>query len=407
MLNRLYYAVCGHYDLTVCGERTERALDQLFAEKIRFWNVKKNAEKLSFCVRGSEFEKAKAVLDKQLGDALVSIDFRSRGLYFLLCRYRMRIGMIMGLFFGIFLIFLSTFFVWGVTIETNTTKFSERELFAFLESSGIRPGARISDVEDRNLALAFQLEHPEFIFVSFNVVGTHCTAELMERTEPPKKQEDTITSHLVAGVGGIVESVEVYNGEPMVKSGDVVDEGDLLVSGAITLRAGGYRLVQSRGKIMARTYRTFSCKTPLTTVQTVPTGSEKHATTLSVLGLDFSLFNRAPYVNYQVTTESVPLKVFDRLLPLTMKRSTYCELVEKTVVQDETTALKLCYDNYENWLSLVLGGDGEMIEESFSTEIKNGDLYFVAEVTCTEDIAKESRFNFREIGDVDKKDENN
>lgn len=404
MLNRLYYAVCGYYDVTVGGEHPQVVLDRLFGEKIRFWNVRKCENGLRFRIRNSALKTARAALEDLEKHGVCAVEFCERGLFFVLVRYKMRLGMFLGLLFGIFFIFLSTFFVWGVTIETNTTQFSERELFAFLDSAGVRPGALVSEIEDRNLSLAFQLEHPEFVFVSFNVVGTHCTAELMERTAPPEKQVDTVTSHLVASVGGIIESVEVYNGEPMVKTGDVVDAGDLLVSGAITLRAGGYRLVESRGKIMARTFRTFECEIPFEEEIDLLTGDEKQSLSLSLLGADLSLpfSGKSPFDSYRMTSEVVPLKLFERELPLTLKRNTYSEMKKQCVTRDVKTVQKLCYDAYETWLSSVLSEEGEVLDESFDVETRHDSIRFKAEVCCVENIALESPFRFRTQEETEK-----
>ncbi len=397
MMYEAYHLLTGYVQFRIQKIQLHSVLNRLLQKKIRFFRVQReNDREFSFCVALQKRLQTETIL-RDLVQEEASYQYRKRGLIPFLMQYRKRFGLFLGGAFGIFFIILSTFYVWGVTIETNTVNFSEKELYDFLASAGVRPGAKISDVTDKNLALRFQLEHPEFIFVSFNVCGTRLTAELMERIPPPEKEECLGTTNLVAARGGIVRFVEVQNGEPMVREGDVVDEGDLLVSGAITLRAGGFRLVESRGKILAETYREFSCFVPFEQIVEKPTGEECYKDSVDVLNLPLfgKTSSRCPFERYTLVREVATPTLFGAKMPFSRVRESFVELREETVIYSEERAKQLCMDQCLAWLDLVLGEDGELLGEEYLFEVNEGGLTLNASFTCVENIAKQSPFTFR------------
>lgn len=402
MLYRLYHCFSGYLRLEIRMKNASRALNRFLAGNVRFWGLENESDEvLRLCVSRGMRRECAAILSELRHRYRAECEMSEYGLCVLLSRYAKRYGLLFGAACGIFFTILSTFFVWGVTIETNTVRFTEDQLYDFLASCGVRPGMTVAQAEEEGLPLRFQLEHPEFVFVSFNVEGTHLTAELMERTQVPPTEEEQGVCHLTAKTGGVIRSCEVYNGEPMVKVGDVVEQGDLIVSGTMTLRAGGYRLVQSRAKILAETYREFTCVIPLESETEICTGEETVKTAVSILGFDlFSFFSPGSPYEHSLTTEEVyPLEIFGRRLPLSLHRYTHSELATVCVKRTASEAKKLCYDDYRTWLSEILGAEGELLSEELSyTETETGICLNVG-VTCLEDIAVVTPFTFRPLAE--------
>lgn len=374
-------------------------MDRLHALGIRFRALKITEENgLVFCVGRRKTERAKEVIRAVYPSMEKPFEVTERGLFYLLYRYRKRIGMALGIFVGIFLMYLSTFFVWGVTIETNSDSFTRAQLGRMLEECGIRPGAKISEVTDRETALRFQVRFPQFVFVSFHADGTRLTAELVERALPPKNAENGGPSHVIAKCGGIIRELEVYGGEPLVKIGDVVNEGDLLVSGAFTLRAGGYRLVDSNALILAETYREFSCTVPFRETQRrVVAETERGA--WNFLGLSIPLLRTGggPEGSVAKVHEEVFPTLFGRKLPFGFQRTTYVTEELVFVTHSTKRAKELCWDQYALWRSHVLANNGKVLLEEYEYEVGETGVTLSCSLTSLENIAKKSPFTFREI----------
>lgn len=400
MINRFLRLVCGFAIFTVSGADCSRLVDFLFGRGVRVFALRPvDNHTLSFCVTSADYNRAKEEISAFVKRQNFEVKASEKGLYYLLKRYRMRLGMVLGIVCGIFLMFLSTFFVWGVTIETNIETIGDLELRHMLKEHGVCPGALTNNITERSVAMSFQLKHPEFVFVSFHASGTRLTAELMARTFPPEKQEDTNTCHLVAALGGIIESVEVQNGEPMVKKGDVVNAGDLLVSGAITLRAGGYRLVESRGVITAKTYREFECFLPFDEVKVTPSGRDKTAVCLQILGCDITLPQalKSPFARTSTVEQIYPLQIFGRDLPILVKHVTHTELCESVTATDISRAKEVCMDRYYAWLFSVLGKEGDVLSEEIVLTESDSGVALRAEVNCVENIAAQQEFVFQSL----------
>lgn len=126
-----------------------------------------------------------------------------------------------------------------------------------LESMGIRAGTPIRQV-DRQAVKLHMMEKFDFLsFFSINFDGNRMQIEVGAadiRLEQP--DADTITS-VVAVKSGLIERMDIWKGESLVKIGDVVLAGDRLVDAVVqpTAELGKPRLVPASADIWARTWQ--------------------------------------------------------------------------------------------------------------------------------------------------------
>ena len=97
-----------------------------------------------------------------------------------------------------------------------------------------------------------QIRFAEIAWITVNVEGSRVTAILEEAVPPPAVVEDGIPTNLIAGETGFITRVEVQNGNAVVKPGDSVLAGDLLVSGIMDNKMGESRLAHARGRVYAQ-----------------------------------------------------------------------------------------------------------------------------------------------------------
>ncbi len=79
--------------------------------------------------------------------------------------------------------------------------------------------------------------------MSAELRGTKLFLRLAETDMPLMQKEESVPVHLVATADGIVESLVCRSGTPMVKIGDVVKKGDILVSGIVSVIGDNETLV--------------------------------------------------------------------------------------------------------------------------------------------------------------------
>lgn len=182
-----------------------------------------------------------------------------------------------------------------------------------------------------------QIRFAEIAWITVNVEGSRVTAILEEAVPPPAVVEDGIPTNLIAGETGFITRVEVQNGNAVVKPGDSVLAGDLLVSGIMDNKMGESRLAHARGRVYAQVRERLEIFVPYEQRGYLLAGVARRRY-LTVFGVEIPLQGRGapvgPYRLEQVVTQ--PGGLFS-LLPVTLREECYLQLreVTKTVSPQE------------------------------------------------------------------------
>lgn len=185
---------------------------------------------------------------------------RSFGLPAVLCRYRHRLGIFVGLFLFAAILFFSGRVVWSIRVEGNRT-LSDEEVLEELRLCGMTVGDVIGNLDTGVIENRVLILSDEISWISINMIGTVAEVEIREVEAVPMETE-MAAANLVADRSGRVEWLEDTRGNIAVEIGDVVEEGDLLVGGLYDNPNGGYRYTCAKGKVFARTRREFEVEIP-------------------------------------------------------------------------------------------------------------------------------------------------
>ena len=141
-------------------------------------------------------------------------------------------------------------FVWRVEVQ-GTERLEPEVITAALAEYGVRSGALASGIDAKTVERQMQIRFEEIAWITVNVEGSRVTAIIEEAVPPPAVVEDGIPTNLIAAETGFITKVEVQNGNPVVKPGDSVQAGDLLVSGIMDNKVGESRTAHARGQVYA------------------------------------------------------------------------------------------------------------------------------------------------------------
>lgn len=317
------------------------------------------------------------------------IEWEHTGLFAPVLALKRRPGIIFGSIFGLFLIYLSTFFIWSVRIEGNEA-LSDGEIITLLRECGFGEGSRKGYFDTNEIQNDALTRNHALSFLSINVHGMVADVEVFEKEEEPKNRKSNIPYNLVSDSDGVVLSTLVLNGQTMVSVGDTVVRGQLLVSGLIDSSVGSARLVSADGRILARTHKAFTLTKPLTVTEKIYT-DEDVSVGLGLLGKAITL-ERAPRRECDTVVESTPLSLFSLSLPLTLEKKRHLYYREEEVTIDEERAREMLLEECDAYLSANF--DGAEIEnktEDFS--LSDGKMTVTVEVTAIENIAVKKRIN--------------
>lgn len=182
---------------------------------------------------------------------------KPRGLYGVILSYRHCIGAAIGCVFALFFYIFLGSLVWDVRIEGNS-QVNDTKIVAALEEVGFGVGSIFPFVDIGKTETELLTLVDEISWVSINRKGTVAYVVVKERayTDTQDKGEENGYCDIVAKSDGVIYSITVKSGTPLVKVGDTVKAGQVLIGGYIDMdgkvtptRAEGEILAECSGEI--------------------------------------------------------------------------------------------------------------------------------------------------------------
>ena len=305
----LYRFFLGILDIEIYGIFPEKVLNLCEKHKISIWNIRFKKGKICCKINVRDFKKLPKIFKKQ-GVRLHIL--KRQGLPFFTNKYKRRFGVFAGaLIFIALLNFLSNF-VWIIEVEGNKTV-NTKEIISQCYEIGINEGIRYKKLDFKNKAQELLLKSDKLSWASFNIEGCVLTVNVTEITK--KDEAEALATNLVAESDGIITHIDVTVGNCVVKVGDTVNKGDVLVSGIIE-NEEGTKFVKSRGKIIAETIVTETLTQNYKFKETVLTGKQKSKTVLEIFTLKIPLYLGGEKGKYDSEYTIKNLKLFNRPLPI-------------------------------------------------------------------------------------------
>ena len=356
---RFLHLLFGEYTVCLHCEDVLPFLRVLTANKVLFWSLRggdgvwylkttlANAEPLLGCAQEYGIH----------GEII-----RRKGLPFFVAKYKKRPGLLLGLFVGLALLFVSELYVWKVTVNGNVN-IPKEEILKALERQGIGVGSYIPKIPVLKAQNEFLLTYKDLSSVAINIKGTHIQVEVLERTHEPTYPEATGACNVVASRDGIVVSAKSSAGTVIVSPGEVVRAGQTLISAYTVGKRNVYRLHHARGTVMAQVYEYDSALFHTQIQQKYYTGREKTKTVVTILGKDFPLYLKEDcgYELFDVQVEEKPFLLFGFIeTPIVVTTLRYVEYHSPTVTLSESEIKTEADLHFRQWTESL----GECLEKA-------------------------------------------
>ncbi len=375
----------GYVSFTITGVFAERFLNLIGRAGIAIWDVTKKGEALFACTVAKDYKKLRPYARRSR--VLLRVHKRY-GLPFYTRKYNKRAGLFLGIILFFTFIIAMSQFVWSVEVSGNkdVTTF---ELTQALEGEGIRAGVLKKNIDVPTAKQNIMLKLDRLAWITINISGTSAFVEVRERTQQPQMEAVDVPSNIVAAKSGQIIRMEVYNGQAVVKKGETVKEGDLLVSGVIQGKTGMNLLSHSGAKVIAQVQEEKVFDIPLFVEEKIETGTKRTKRFLSLLNVEIPVWFCGPIdFDYRLDTKQNQLSLFGTKLPVYYKEEIHYELIgeNKGVSVDEAkkAAVHLIADYEANVLKAE-----EVISRELSV-VKQGSYYRVTVyLVANVDIAKE------------------
>lgn len=385
MIVRMIRWILGYVRFSIRGGSEERFLNQCARRGAYLWNISAG-DKAGACIAAGRYRYLRPCARK--AGCRLKIGSR-KGLPFLTMRFRKRPGLWAGAAVFLVTIRLLSLHVWTVRIVGNTS-IPTSAVESALADEGLCPGAWKSGIDPQNLEERLMLKFPKIGWVSVNTLGCVTEVALQEKTDCPEIVEQDRICNIKASATGQILSMKVYAGTPLVKKGDAVVEGQLLVSAVVEDESGVGTLKHASATILAETTHTFSAQIPMKKQEWQPTGVTVTRRSLSLFGAKFPLtFIGKPKGEYEAKAVKTDVSLFGTVLPVSVYEEIWTQVNSCEITLTRRQALDAAKKQIEDSAKAELS-EAKMISSSYSDKVDNGNLICGATVTCEEDIAKEA-----------------
>ncbi len=335
---RLLRYLFGTVKISVTGRNVERFINICMRRGILLWDIKRvriNCSEMKISVEG--FRSIREVAKKSGCSVRIVGKY---GVPFSRARRRKRVGLLVGASLFAVLIFVMTSFVWDIEVVGNE-RVSDETIKESLKLCGIsegvwRYGKDLTAIQNKVL-----LQQPELSWLALNSKGSKMQVDVAEKIPAPEIVDRTSPANLIAAKDGMIETIITTNGVAVVKAGDTVKKGDLLISGVNNSEANGVRYSHAMGSVRAKTWDVFTQKVLSEKTTFQKTGRKTNRYTLKILNFEINLFKKGsiPYTEYDTINDVKECRLTEHYyLPFSLSVQTFVELTPVTETRPLETA---------------------------------------------------------------------
>lgn len=287
--------------------------------------------------------------------------------------------------------------IFFIRVQGNQ-RVSEQSIIQCAESIGLKFGCKRSEIRSETMKNYLIETIPEIDWIGITSSGCVATIEVRENTENSKDTESNAGS-MVALCDGIVKSVTVMKGNALCKPGQVVQKGEVLISGyedcGLIIKHNG-----AKGEIIADTFRFVQMKTPRNLLKKQKCIEVKRMISIR-MGKKFINFVKDSGISPAGCDKMYSEKYltlpggFELPIGVIQERYSYCETDHVSLPEDSYSWLTDSAKYYLNTQMMA----GEILRENNRTDCIDHTIIFRGEYFCTEQIGK---YKFEEIPDYGK-----
>ena len=379
----------GEAEVRCCSAAPERVLNLCSVHDIPFWNVVwEDAAHIRFHTTTYGRRELQHVMDA----AAVEVEeVSASGAPVMLRRLRRRYVLLASAVLALLWLWCGANIVLSFSISGND-RVSDTEILRALERNGVTIGTRALEIEQENLRNHVLLELHELSWLSVNVRGCTAHVQVVERERPPRIIDPKKYVNVVATKTGLVTDIVALNGKTCVAEGEMVEEGQLLLSGVSDGRFGGVRFMHAQGEIWGRTWYTLTARVPLTVTEQVGEGKENHHFSLIVGKKRINFYGRGSILTTGcdriATYHSLKLP-FGGELPLGLCHEKIVQYDVQTVTRTEAAALDEGKLALLQRLTAQLTEEGRVTWTTFTHRTEGDTLLMTLQAECLEQLGKE------------------
>lgn len=332
------------------------------------------------------------------------------GFPFLLKRAWKRKALLAGAVICAAFLYTCSLFLWDIQVDGNL-RHSREAVLRVLNQEGVRAGMLKSSLNCGEIAGTIREEFPDVVWVSAKLTGTCLNIELRENTEGNEVLADATETawDLSAVRDGTVVSIVTRTGTPLVKAGQQVKKGDILVSGALEILDNDqavqrYEYVGADADILLKTDYQYYDEFPLNEVLKQQEGTSRSYYFIRFFGLEFSRA-RGPKEKEETVRWEKPVYLTDSFcLPFSYGKITYRPYKYVTVQYSEEDARIAAREHLTRFLQNLVEEGAEVTDQKVEVQVKEENCISKGVVTVIRSAAEKTPVTIRKLPDEAEKE---
>lgn len=346
----LLYKLIGYIRINVEGFYIEKFINICRQNGIFLWGIKREKASIMHTnISIKDFKKIKRIT-KQI-NCRVHIE-RKKGLPFFLDRYKKRKIFVIGLIAILLIIFGTSNFVWNIEV-VGDEKINKDELIQELKEQGLEIGTPKRKINKNEIINTIRLKRNDVSWVGINIKGTNVTVKIVETEEKPEIINQDEYCNIVANKDALIQKIDSTKGTSVVKEGDLVKKGSILIGGWMEGKYTGVRYVHGAGKVMGKVWYTETARVQLKEEKIEKTGKEEKKYKINFNNFQINLYKTlSKFEKYDTIYTDKKVKIFsDFYLPVSFTECNNFETISKTEEYTQEEAKNIAIERAEKKLA--------------------------------------------------------
>lgn len=387
LIFKLMSLLRGYVVIRLKAANCEKILNLLRKKNIGMWDVEKKEYGIKFKISYEDYKKYEDIIKEMKIETI-----NKKGLAFKLGKLKMRKGFVIGIFVLLVCLYVLSSLVWNVEV-IGTNNVTSKNIVKVLEQNNITMPISHSNIKPKKIETMLYSSFDSFKFVEVYIEGSKLIIFVKEKELEKAEIKGTEPSSIISNKNAIINKVIAKSGQPMVKQGDVVYEGQTLVMGMVKSKTSEeFMMVPSEGTVYGKTYYNFELKEEKFKDIEVASNKSKSVYYLQINGNSIKIIgDKEPYKNYNYKERTVKIPIISNLSDITIVKGTYYEQVINPVEIDENTAKnKMKVSMYDDLLK-ICNDDAKILKSSLNFSEDDNYYYLRAQIEVIEDIGEKVR----------------
>lgn len=370
----LFDYIKGFLQLRLKGIEKIRFLNLCKGNHMNLWNVQTDKEDILFCTSINNFYRMRKLRRK------CNVKLRiqeKKGLIFHIKKYRKRYFFFVGILLFFFLIKIISMYIWNISFDGNYS-YTDIELLRFLAKNGVKNGVAKNSIDCEELEFLLRHEYNDITWVSVELDGTKLIVHIKENFDSHIASEEDRPYNITSNEDCIVASIITRSGIPYVKQGDMINKGDMLVSGAVNINndAGdiiNYKFVCSDADILGYVRETINDSFDMEYQAKTYSGDSSKSYKINLFNKSFYLSGLPThYKESEIVRDYRYFTITDNFyLPFSIEKIRCKEYSSHTETYTEEEAKAIANEKINNYINNLSEKGIQIIENNVTIEVNN------------------------------------